>query len=85
MIRIDISAPGRYRVIGSLRGGSVSLLREALVGGPIVCDLAQVDQADDDAVRLLAGLPAERCTLVACPKWLALWIERVREAPAARP
>jgi hypothetical protein len=84
MIRIDLSGPGRYRVIGSLRGGSVSLLSEALARGPIVCDLAEVDQADDAAVRFLAGLPAERCTLVACPKWLGLWIERLREAPAQR-
>jgi hypothetical protein len=84
MIRIDRSAPGRCRVIGSLRGGGVSLLREAIAEGPIVCDLAEVDQADDDAVRFLAGLSGERCTLVACPKWLALWIERVREALAGR-
>ncbi len=81
MIRIERSAAGSYRVSGSLRGDGLSLLREALASGPVSCDLSEVEQADDEGVRFLAGVSG-RCALVGCPTWLALWIARVREAPA---
>jgi hypothetical protein len=78
MIRIERCPAERYRVIGSLQACFVSLLTETLSMGPIVLDLTEVDKADERAVRFLAGLPPERCALVACPRWLALWIERLR-------
>jgi hypothetical protein len=57
-----------------------------LVGGSdVVLDLSNVHEADADGVRLLAAPAADRWQLVACPKWLAHWIERERspEAQAA--
>lgn len=84
MIRIDGGAPGRIRVIGSLEGPCVDVLAEELAHGATELDLSEVDKAEESAVRLLAGLPPERCTLVSCPAWLARWIERVREDAGAR-
>ena len=78
MIRIDQAAPGRARVIGSLAGESLQLLRDAVSGGVVVLDLSEVEKVDEDALRLLAALSPERCTLVSCPRWLAMWIERTR-------
>jgi hypothetical protein len=43
-----------------------------------VLDLSGVDQVDDSAVHLLARLWPERCTFVACPRWLELWLASVR-------
>lgn len=79
MIRLEAEAGGRVRVIGSLQQPALKLLAEAVSGGARVLDLSEVDQADESAVRLLAGLAPERCTLAGCPTWLALWIERVRQ------
>lgn len=78
MIRIDRTDSGRYRVIGSLRACDMSLLTEILSLGPIVCNLAEVERADYIAVRFLASLSPQRCILIGCPRWLALWIEQVR-------
>jgi hypothetical protein len=52
-------------------------------GGVTALDLSDVGQVDDDAVRALAALPPERCTLVACPRWLDLWLLRVRRRTGA--
>jgi hypothetical protein len=37
-----------------------------------------VDDVDEAAVRAVAGLLPRRCSLVACPRWLELWIGHVR-------
>ena len=78
MITSEPRAPKRARVIGSLTGSAVEMLLDAVEGGVSVLDLSQVDKADDSAVHVLAGLSSERCTLVACPRWLELWLSRVR-------
>ncbi len=78
MIRIEREAAGRARVTGSLVGESVRLLRDELSRADAVLDLSGVEKADEGAVRLLAGLSAESCPLASCPRWLALWVERVR-------
>ncbi len=78
MIRVELGAPGRARVIGSLTGESVRFLLDAVATGVVVLDLSEVEKVDEGAVRVLAGLSPERCALVSCPRWLGLWIERVR-------
>ena len=70
---------GRARVIGSLSGEAVRILLDAVEGGATVLDVSEVDQADDAAVRALAGLRPGRCTLLDCPRWLELWLDRVRQ------
>ena len=85
MIRLEEGAGGRVRVIGSLQGPALTVLSEAICRGPVVLDLSEVDQADENAVRLLARLVPERCTIAACPTWLSLWIDQVRRAEAGRP
>ena len=79
MFRIERCARDRCRVIGRLDGNCIPLLSEALSRGATTLDLAEVDRADEVAVRFLAGLAPERCVLTTCPTWLALWIERVRQ------
>jgi len=80
VIRLEEGKEGRLRVIGSLRGPALKVLFEAISAGPVVLDLTEVSEADENAVRFLAGLSPERCTLASCPMWLALWIERVTQA-----
>jgi hypothetical protein len=77
MIRPEPSVPGLTRVIGSLTGDAIQVLVQAVDGGARVLDLSEVDQADTDAVVVLADLERDRCTFVACPRWLELWIEQV--------
>jgi hypothetical protein len=68
--------------MGSLQGNAFKLLFDAVSGGPVVLDLSQVEQADEECVRLIAGLGPERCTIAGCPTWLGLWLARLRrEAP----
>lgn len=81
MIRIDALAPGRVRVIGRIEAAALDLLTEALAHGVVALDLSGVEQADENAVRLLAALPPERVTLEHCPTWLEMWIERERRGP----
>jgi hypothetical protein len=81
MISPEPGTPGRARVIGSLTGNAVQLLLDAVDGGVAVFDLSEVDQIDDSAVRVLAGLSPGRCTLLACPRWLELWLARVGRDP----
>jgi hypothetical protein len=78
MITQDPGAPGRARVVGSLTGDAVEVLLDAVDSGMAVLDLAEVVEVDDSAVHVLARLVAEHCTLVACPRWLELWLGRVR-------
>jgi hypothetical protein len=76
-------APERARVIGSLTGDTVQLLMDAVDGGVAALDLSEVDQADDSAVRVLARLSPERCTLLTCPRWLELWLSQVHASRGA--
>jgi hypothetical protein len=46
--------------------------------GVTVLDLSGIDEVNDSAVHLLARLSPERCTFVACPRWLELWLASVR-------
>lgn len=85
MIRIECGPPGQVRVIGSLEAQMLKLLEEAISRGAIALDLSEVDVADERSVRFLAELPPERCALVSCPRWLALWVERMRQGAAGRP
>jgi hypothetical protein len=78
MISRDPDAPERARVIGSLTGDVIQVLIEAVDGGVAVLDLMEVDRVDEAAVRVLAGLWPTRCTLLCCPRWLELWMARVR-------
>ena len=78
MIIQEPGAPGRAHVIGSLTGDAVQIVLDAVDDGVSVLDLAEVIQVDDSAVRVLAKLGVERCALVACPRWLELWLARVR-------
>jgi hypothetical protein len=75
VIRIEESQSRRVRVIGSLQGTALKLLSDAVSGDPVVLDLSEVEQADEECVRLLAGLAPERCTITGCPTWLALWLD----------
>jgi len=78
MIVHEPDAPGRARVIGSLSGDGIRILLDAVDGAVGVLDLSEVDQIDDAAVRVLAGLRPGRCTLLNSPRWLELWLARVR-------
>jgi ABC-type transporter Mla MlaB component len=78
MITPEPGAPEQARVIGSLTGEALQILLDAVDGGVTVLDLSGVDQVDDSAVHLLARLWPERCTFVACPRWLELWLASVR-------
>jgi anti-anti-sigma regulatory factor len=74
--------PGRSRqarVIGSLTGDAVRVLLDAVEKGVTVLDLSGVDQVDDHAVRVLAGLRPERCVLRGCPRWLERWLTIARQ------
>lgn len=82
MIRMQPEAPGRTaRVIGSLTGEAVQVLLEAVDGGVTVLDLSEVDKADEAAVQVLAGLWPGRCSLLACPRWLQMWLDSVHRNP----
>ncbi len=70
--------PSRARIVGSLTGDSVKILLDAVDRGVAVLDLSGIDQIDHHAVRALAGLQPDRCTLLACPRWLEQWLARVR-------
>jgi hypothetical protein len=77
-IRPEPGAAERARVIGSLTGEALQILLEAVNRGVTVLDLSGIDEVDDSAVHLLASLSPERCTFVACPRWLELWLASVR-------
>lgn len=79
MIRIELSPRGGVRIIGTLKGTLLNRLFEILSDREVVLDLSEVREADAAAVRMLARLPAGRCSLVNCPRWLVLWIERERQ------
>jgi hypothetical protein len=79
MIVHQPDAPGQARVIGSLSGDGIWILLHTVDGGVSVLDLSEVDQIDDAAVRVLVGLSPGRCTILDCPRWLELWLARVRD------
>jgi hypothetical protein len=78
MIIHEPDAPAQARVIGSLSGDGIRILLDAVDSGVSVLDLSEVDQIDDCAVRVLVGLSPGRYTLLNCPRWLELWLARVR-------
>jgi hypothetical protein len=78
LISGEADDPRRARVIGSLTGDSLQVLLDAVDRGVAVLDLSGIDRVDHRAVRALATLWPDRCTLVACPRWLELWLARVR-------
>jgi hypothetical protein len=78
IITQEAGAPARVRIIGELTGNTVQLVLERVEMGVSVLDLDGIVHADDPAVHVLAGLQAARCALVACPRWLELWLARVR-------
>jgi ABC-type transporter Mla MlaB component len=78
MIVQQPGAPGEARVIGSLTGDGIQILLDAVDSGVVVLDLSEVDRVDDSAVSVLAGLWPERCKIQNCPRWLDLWLIRVR-------
>jgi hypothetical protein len=84
VIRLEETTARCVRVIGALSRAELGLLAATVARGAVVLDVSQVDQADESAVRWLAGLPPDRCTLAGCPPWLALWVERVRAAAPGR-
>jgi hypothetical protein len=83
MIVEDQAVPRRARVIGSLTGDAIQMLVDVVDRGVAVVDLSAVDQVDDAAVRVLAWLWRERCTILDCPRWLELWLRRVRGGHSA--
>ena len=78
MIRIESSSEGRARVIGALEASALKILLQSTNGRGMTLDLSEVYAADGAAVRLLAELPPEQCSVVACPQWLAIWLEGER-------
>jgi hypothetical protein len=76
-----IREPGlsrRARVIGSLTDDAIRVLLEAVEEGLTDLDLSGVDQVDDHAVHVLAGLRPGRCVLRGCPRWLERWLNLAR-------
>ena len=77
MIKIE-GTPGGVRISGSLKGAFLRNLLESMSEKQVVLDLFEVREADEAAIGMLARLPAARCRLVNCPRWLAFWIEEER-------
>jgi hypothetical protein len=67
---------GLVHVVGPLTKPYLEDLFEEIPGGEVVLDLGRVLRADAEALSLLARLPAGRCRLVDCPKWLSLRMEQ---------
>jgi hypothetical protein len=84
VIRLEEGPARRVRVIGSLQRPASKLLSDVVSRGPVILDLSEVDHADGSGVLWLSELPPETCTLVSCPTWLALWLERVRRVASER-
>jgi hypothetical protein len=78
-MRIESTSRGVVRLIGALEEPALSDVLGVRSDTQVMLDLSEVREADAAAVRILARLPASRCRLVDCPRWLALWIERERE------
>jgi hypothetical protein len=72
--------PARARLTGALTGDALRVLLAAVDRGVALLDVSQLDDIDEPAVRTLAALRPRRCSLVACPRWLELWLWRVRFA-----
>ena len=80
MIRVEGTPRDGLRIIGALTGTVLRRLLEMTGGEGVILDLAEVSEADAANVRLLAGLADGHTRLVNCPQWLALWIDRERQA-----
>ena len=81
MIRIEGTPRDGLRIIGALTGTVLRRLLEMRGGGGVILDLTEVSEADAANVRLLARLADGHYRLVNSPRWLALWIDRERQAP----
>jgi hypothetical protein len=78
VMRTEVGTQGRVRVIGALYGEQLQMLLDMIGGTDLELDFSEVHEADVDAVRRLALLPQERCSVFGCPKWLAHRIEAER-------
>jgi hypothetical protein len=78
MMELEPSSQDRVRVIGALTAPALDLLLEMVGRAEVLLDLSEVREAHSDAVHLLAQLAPEQYSLLACPNWLALRIERER-------
>jgi hypothetical protein len=76
MAGVEVADGGRVRVMGALDASVLHLLTKAISDGNVVLDLTAVSAADENAVNLLARLPAGQCGFVGCPRWLAQRVER---------
>jgi hypothetical protein len=85
MIRVDAIPQGGLRLSGALEEAALDGLLDSTSDAVVVLDLSEVREADAGAVQMLARLPAGRCRLVGCPRWLALWIERERSSGIVAP
>ncbi len=78
IVAVQPDQPVRARVIGALTVDAVQVLLAAVDRGVALLDLSQVGDVDEAAVRAVAALLPRRCSLLACPRWLELWIGHVR-------
>jgi hypothetical protein len=75
MVGVEVAEERRVRVMGALDESVLHLLTKAISDRCVVLDLTEVSAADENAVNLLAGLPAGQCSFVGCPRWLARRVE----------
>ena len=75
MAGVEVAEGRHVRVIGAVDESVLHLLTKAIAGGKVVLDLTEVSAADENAVNLLARLPAGQCGFVGCPRWLAQRVE----------
>lgn len=75
MAGVEVAEGRRVRVMGAVDESMLHLLTKAIADGNVVLDLTQVSAADENAVNLLARLPAGQCGFVGCPRWLAQRVE----------
>jgi len=75
MAGVEVAEGRRVRVTGAVDESVLHLLTKAIADGNVVLDLTEVSAADENAVNLLARLPAGQCGFVGCPRWLGQRVE----------